>query len=257
MIPAFSSQRLTAALAGMLTGFLVSAAAPLAVAADAPPSAAQAAVDGPTPNGLSDSLLQDLEIPAKPEGAPSRTAKPAEPPVDGAAEVDPLLLEQLGAGEDLGQAAEAPLVTIGRRMRLAERLIGRQVTSEQTQRVQQQIIQDLDRLIEELKKQSQSGQAGAPSPPKPGAKPEGKSRAGSGENTGASQPAKESTDRIEGTASDREELARRQLLLKQIWGHLPSKIRDQLQSASIEEFLPKYERLIEAYYSRLAEEESR
>jgi hypothetical protein len=46
-------------------------------------------------------------------------------------------------------------------------------------------------------------------------------------------------------------------MLKQIWGHLPPKIRDQMQSALIEDFLPKYERLIEEYYSRLAEEESR
>jgi hypothetical protein len=131
------------------------------------------------------------------------------------------------------------------------------VTSQETQSVQQQVIRDLEQLIVELNKQCQGAQSGASSPAKPGAKPDGKSRAGSGENTGASQPAKESTDRTEGTASDREELARLQILLRQVWGHLPPKIRDQMQSGLIEEFLPKYERLIEEYYSRLAEEGTR
>ena len=139
-------------------------------------------------------------------------------------------------------------------MRVAEELISRQVTSQKTQRLQQQVIEDLNRLIEQLRKQCQSGQCNSKSAPKPGAKPGNKSRAGSGENTGANQPAKESTERNGGKASDREDLARLQQMLKQIWGHLPPKLRDQMQSSSIEEFLPKYEKLIEDYYTRLAEE---
>jgi hypothetical protein len=131
------------------------------------------------------------------------------------------------------------------------------VTSQKTQRVQQQVIEDLERLIEEMKKQCQGGQGQSKSAPKSGAKPGSKGRAGNGENAGASQPAKESAERPEGKTSDREELARLQRMLKQVWGHLPAKIRDQMQSGAIEEFLPKYERLIEEYYSRLAEEGSK
>ena len=56
---------------------------------------------------------------------------------------------------------------------------------------------------------------------------------------------------------DHEDLARLQQILKQLWGHLPPKLRDQMQSSSIEEFLPKYEKLIEEYYTRLAEEGSK
>ena len=43
-------------------------------------------------------------------------------------------------------------------------------------------------------------------------------------------------------------------VLRRFWGHLPEKIRDQMQSSMSEEFLPKYERLIEDYYRRLAED---
>ena len=43
-------------------------------------------------------------------------------------------------------------------------------------------------------------------------------------------------------------------VLRRIWGHLPEKVRDDMQASFSEQFLPKYERLIEEYYKRLAEE---
>jgi len=45
-------------------------------------------------------------------------------------------------------------------------------------------------------------------------------------------------------------------LLSRIWGHLPDKLRDQMQASLSEQFLPKYEQLIEDYYRRLAEDRS-
>ena len=42
-------------------------------------------------------------------------------------------------------------------------------------------------------------------------------------------------------------------MMKRVWGHLPARNREQMQSSISEEFLPKYERLIGQYYSRLAE----
>ena len=43
-------------------------------------------------------------------------------------------------------------------------------------------------------------------------------------------------------------------LLKEVWGHLPERVRRQMQSGSPEEVLPKYQKLIEEYYKRLAED---
>ena len=43
-------------------------------------------------------------------------------------------------------------------------------------------------------------------------------------------------------------------LMRRIWGQLPDKVRDEMQAPMSEKFLPKYERLIEEYYKRLAEE---
>lgn len=238
-----------------LCGWLAASSLKAAEAEPAPP-AAKLSTDDMLRNSLDNELLKGLDVPSPPKAAPASTAKPADGPADAASDLDEQLLEQLAAGEDVGQESPDPLVSIGRRMRLAEALISRQVTTQKTQRVQQQVIEDLDRLIEQMKKQCQGGQGNSKSAKKSGAKPGQKGRAGSGENLGANQPAKESTDRTDRKTSDREELARLREMLKQIWGHLPPQIRDQMQSSSIEEFLPKYEKLIEEYYSRLAEEGS-
>ena len=114
-------------------------------------------------NSLDNELLQGLDVPSQPKAAPAPVAKPVDRPADAASDLDQQLLEQLTAGEDVGKESPDPLVSIGRRMRLAEALIGRQVTSQKTQRVQQQVIEDLDRLIEQMKKQCQSGQCNSKS----------------------------------------------------------------------------------------------
>ena len=43
-------------------------------------------------------------------------------------------------------------------------------------------------------------------------------------------------------------------LMKNLWGQLPVRDRNQLLQSAPDEFLPKYELLIEQYYRRLAEE---
>ena len=44
--------------------------------------------------------------------------------------------------------------------------------------------------------------------------------------------------------------------MKDSWGHLPAKTREQMLQNSPERFLPQYELMIEKYYKRLAEEQS-
>ena len=42
-------------------------------------------------------------------------------------------------------------------------------------------------------------------------------------------------------------------LMKDVWGQLPVHDREQMRQDAPEQFLPKYELLIEKYYKRLAE----
>jgi hypothetical protein len=43
----------------------------------------------------------------------------------------------------------------------------------------------------------------------------------------------------------------------EIWGHLPERLRQQMQNADAIEFLPQYRQLIEDYYRRLSEEQEK
>ena len=44
-------------------------------------------------------------------------------------------------------------------------------------------------------------------------------------------------------------------LMKDIWGQLPPHAREQMLQSPPEQFLPKYELMLEQYYKRLAEEQ--
>ena len=43
-------------------------------------------------------------------------------------------------------------------------------------------------------------------------------------------------------------------MMKDSWGHLPPRVREQMLQNTPEQFLPQYELMIEKYYQRLAEE---
>ena len=208
------------------------------------------------PKSLDDQLLEDLGgevVPgaAKPATPEKAAALPGKSPSD--AGLDDKLLDQLGAGEDLEFGPpQDPLARIGKQMKAAETLIGRRDTSARTQDVQKQILTGLEKLLEQTRQQCQQCQNPAGGPPKPGSAKAGNKPAQDGDV--AQQPPKDSTERMGKpgeTKADEEAVA---ALVKEVWGHLPDKVRLRMQTVSVEEFLPKYEKLIEAYYKRLAEE---
>lgn len=157
------------------------------------------------------------------------------------------------AGEDveLGKASD-PLARIGGRMRTAKELIDRHNTSTQTQQLQEEILDDLAALIAKL--QSQQMQPNGDQSNNQG----GKSRPGAGDGSAdgqVDQGPEESTDRVGKADTTLTALQRQQELLRRMnWGSLPDRLRDQVRSTRVEQFLPKYARLIEQYYKRLAEE---
>lgn len=186
------------------------------------------AADGPAkpPKSLDAQLLDDLNadllggLPA-----PAKQATPAEQP----AQPD-------GASDPLAQIAE--------RMRAVQQRVAGGDTSDETLVMQRQIQAELAVLIEQAKQQCAACK-----------------KAGSGQgtqagNSAAGQPAppRDSTNRIEQGTKEATETADVKEIVRRFWGHLPDKIRDQMQSSLSEEFLPKYQRLIEDYYQRLAED---
>ena len=234
--------------------FLAWAFAVGAAAAADPTDGGHDAGAKPAASSLDDLLLDDLDNQLL-EGlsAPAAKSPPAPSPPSN---LDRQLLDQLGQGEDLGGESSDPFLVIGRQMRTAEELIGRRDASATTRRIQQEIVTDLDQLIEQMNKQCAGGQSSSAGKPSPSPDKQGKpgSKAGSGENRGGSKPARDSETRVGQSDASDARLAQAMETLKQVWGHLPARVREQMQSGMAEEFLPKYERLIEQYYQRLAEE---
>lgn len=193
---------------------------------------------------LVDDLLKDL-----PKARPDIPAqgKSTEPAAQD--EAQKKLLQDLEGGEDIGLPPENPLARIGQKMRTVQERIAGKDTSAQTQTGQKEILEELSRLIEQTKKQCNAGGSG-----KPGS---GKSAAQAGVGTGEARPgqAREATDRVGKNENQDTETADVKDVLRRIWGHLPEKMQEQMQAQISEQFLPKYEKLIEEYYKRLAEEQ--
>jgi hypothetical protein len=149
------------------------------------------------------------------------------------------------AADEPESAATNPLAIVSERMREVQRRIAGRDTSETTQTVQKQIEADLAALIEQAKQQ-----CGACKNPGSG---QGQQAGNTGGNPTPAPP-RDSTNRVEQGTNEAVETADVKDVLRRFWGHLPDKIRDQMQSSLSEEFLPKYERVIEDYYRRLAED---
>ncbi len=199
---------------------------------------------------LDEQLLDDLKpTTQKLNPADKPGEKPADKPKTAQEKLDEQLRRDL-EGEDIGQEKkdEHPLKKLGREMREVQQRIGAHDTAEGTQQLQKQIAADLKQLIEQAQKKPQGNKSGNNN--KPGSN---SAQAGSDSGQAASKPGQESTQRLE--QGNQEEVRMNEVkdALRRIWGHLPEKEREEMIGALGEQFLPKYERLIEAFYKRLAE----
>jgi hypothetical protein len=146
-------------------------------------------------------------------------------------------------------------------MQHATSLLGRETglpdigSVQQAGDAQQQVVAQLDKLIAELSKQCQGGQCQASDqPPKPGHRSQRKGgKPGSAVGRGQTA-ARDSTDRLDGANAQPVDKGDFEAMVKDLWGHLPERSREQMIQSFSEEFLPKYELEIEQYYRRLSEE---
>jgi hypothetical protein len=226
-----------------------------AFAADPPKPSQKSSLDDELLKGLDNDLTRELD------DLPSLKPRPKAADKSGdekSTKLDPAIID----GEDLGQPGEDqdPFNRIARRMKQVESRIAHDQAGADTQQKQKQIMADLSSLIEKLNQQCQC-QGGEC---KPGDKPQDseRSKPGKGSKAGgsksASNPARESSDKLRNdpaTKPNANAEAIRQNM-KDAWGNLPQRLREQMMQTSVDEFLPKYELMIEQYFKRLAEEEN-
>jgi len=229
----------------------------------------QDASDDGASESLDDELLKELEDapPAKKQedGEPSSVTSRGPQQLDDkdAKESDALdeeLMRELGEGEGPSDGKEDPLGRVARTMREVEGRLTQSKSGDETRELQTKIVADLDKMIEEALKQarrSKSKSSGSSSEQQ--ARRSKPDQAQQGENKQTQQqedkPSSDSTERLGADHALRPDPGQVREIMKHLWGHLPEREREMMLNASIEQFLPKYELLIEQYFRRLAEEQ--
>jgi len=166
-------------------------------------------------------------------------------------------------GEDIGQpSGSLSLARVRMGMQQAQSLLAAKQaaadapTFQQAGEAQQQVVAQLDKLIAELSKQCKNCQCNSPGQsPKPSQRSQKKPGKSSSAASSGKTAARDSTDRLDSTSAKPVDKGDLEATVKDLWGHLPERSREQMMQSFSEEFLPKYELEIEQYYRRLSEEQ--
>jgi hypothetical protein len=162
------------------------------------------------------------------------------------ADVSRLSISGEDRGAEQGTVPNAALEKVHSEMKEAETALVARDASGKASAAQQAVVDELDAMIADLQRECEKcgGQCNKPpSPsderPKPSAKRSGKP----GESAGVAKTAS-------GVQIDRTAVAN---LVKDLWGRLPERQREELLQPLSEEFLPEYAAEIEEYFRVLAE----
>jgi TolA-binding protein len=207
------------------------------------------------PRSLDEQLLEDLggdpldELEPGPSEPADRQDQPGNPRGDDSDDLGARLRRELGAAAVAEE--DNPLLEVARQMREVEGRIAQHDSGGATQGLQQQIVADLEELIRQAQKQCQGG--------KPGSK-QGSSASQPRQPPGGTQPSKNpattSNPRTGNTDRPKSDGQQVRSVVRELWDvALPPQQREQLQQWSFDEFLPKYEVLIEQYFRQLSQKE--
>lgn len=169
--------------------------------------------------------------------------------------------------DDLKQWArkhKLPIEPIIEEMKRAGTLIKNQQTGQETQKLQKQVVQNLDeliRLLESAPKSSSQRPSQNNEPPQPNDDQNSQQQKGGAGQQNAQQasqgPARQSSERKEDGLVTSGSLPESNAYIKDAWGHLPPAMRQQLLNIYTEKFLPQYEDQVRRYYEALAEKKKR
>ncbi len=175
-------------------------------------------------------------------------------------------------GEDLGEASENPLLAVRQSMLIAAGYLRRDGAIKETMKLQSEIVRRLDDLISEMEKAQSQGdkskdesqqQASQQSKAQKQREQQNrsqamKSRSGDRKSSEIGDDRSERQGEPENPPTQRGmsggstvELADSKSLQQDVWGQLPSRVRQQMQSRMVEQFLPAYKEQIEAYFQAL------
>jgi len=238
----------------LAAAILLGVGAPLSFAADPPAEQPAKSVDDALLEDLDNELLDGVgELPKgkKPQPAADKTPKPEAAPQE----------TDATDAQDGPDPNKDPLGYISQEMRDAEQLIPERQKQTHAQALQQRIVENLTKLIEQAEQQqaqqqqsSQQNKEEQQTAKRQSVKQPQQQAGKSNSGKDSQSPAQDSSNRV-GTAEQvRPDPELLRGLMKDAWGHLPEREREQMRQMAPEKFLPQYELLIERYYRRLAEE---
>ncbi len=142
------------------------------------------------------------------------------------------------------EEGSGPLGQIIKEMRDVEQRLGKPETGADTQSKQQRIVKQIDTLIQQMKQSGSSSSMAMRRVRQQGRKPGDQPGQTPGANAAGAPPTKPAKP------SDRHALAGG----KNIWGHLPEELRQEMENSFKEEALPKQAELIRRYYLSVAKQ---
>jgi hypothetical protein len=215
----------------------------------------------PPGSSLDDALLKDLDNELL-EGAGDMKTRP-KPDDSGDAAAGDKKSTAGGKSEVIDDTLPAedadPLVHISQEMRDVEDLIPKQSSRTHAEQLQQRIVDDLSRLIDQAEAQRQAARAQASKGKKPQSTTKREivkqpKQASGNAGKDSNKPAEDSSNRLGAAEPARPDPEQFRAMMKDTWGHLPDRDRQEVLQNTPDKFLPKYELLIEKYYKRLSEE---
>ncbi len=172
----------------------------------------------------------------------------------GGADLNQRLQRELGAAAE--KENDNPLLNIAQTMFQVRQRMALSDAGPATLNLQKQIVADLDLLINQARKSAgqcsssssnpqQSARNSSAPRPKPGANAAQKP---------GNKPAGASSPRSPDGQSGKPDMEEMRALINNLWGELPPHVREQMLQTPMEDFIPKYQDLIEDYFRDLSNE---
>jgi hypothetical protein len=160
---------------------------------------------------------------------------------------------------DMEQKLKEITNRLSKNLETAEQKLKENDPSDPTQQVQRDIVKDLDDLIEQMKRQQQQQQQSSSSSQQRNQQArKNKMRQNQASNQ-QPQPNQDNQDQNQqgknarGGNSREQQMSKIADLYKDIWGHLPETLRQEMNQYAREQFMPKYNELLKQYYATIAE----
>jgi hypothetical protein len=208
-------------------------------------------------------LLDDIVPPNRTAPAPASAADSSRESSSEERAGQPAEAARQRVGSDLGEASggsagpDSFFRELTELMQTAQQQLRAGNSREETQQLQQRVVEQLDQLIAAQEDQQQPSSSEQRRTDESESEPsESEASAEAGEDSGEETAGTEGQNGEEAASGRDRPPTPPGRSDDDVWGHLPERMRQQLQNAAGERFLPKYEDLIEAFYRRLAEDDS-